>query len=130
VTQAELLKLGSEQLLDMALSGELRGRHVWVAFKGAKVYREAMASGDIAPEAAKAARAGKCAACPLCTDHPKEQVDAIAHYCGEPFEEKGHTCGCLVGITVGGQMHPAGKTEVASEHCWAGVWGATEREEP
>jgi len=117
MTLAELVKLGSGALVDMALSGTIRPRHVWTAFKGAERYRRAMADGDVAVITHAEARVAKCGECPRRTDHPKEG-GSVAHYCGNPFEELDEgPCGCLVGVTVDGAMLPAAKTLVASETC-------------
>lgn len=135
----DLIKLGTEELIHMALSGKLTPSTMWTAIKGADRYRSAMAAGDIAGDNDAKARAEICSNCPSRVRHDIKAIDGTAGYCGSPFVvamvgEK-PTCGCLVTLTVGGEFSPAGKTLVASEECPQKLWAAcpkakTQEEEP
>lgn len=129
----DLAAIGSEQLARMATAGELRGRHLWVAFRGAQRYKAAIGKGDIAGEECQRARAGTCDGCPSAHRHPMgiaagAAAGAVAIFCGPPFEEHegtSPTCGCLVALTVEGETHAAGRGVVASLGCVQGRWKAT-----
>jgi hypothetical protein len=123
LTLQKLAGLGAETLMEKALSGELRGRHLWTAYRGAGEYRAAVAAGDIATEEEQARRVRVCGGCGRRTDEPK--AVGVAHWCGEAFEDRsdaGGTCGCLVALTVDGVMHAAGRAVVGSEGCPLGLW--------
>lgn len=124
----DLAAIGTEQLARMAMDGRLRGRHLWVAFRGAQRYKAAIKKGDIADEGCQRARAGTCDGCPSAHRHPIAAAGAVAIYCGAPFEdheEPGNpapTCGCLVAITVEGETHAAGRAVVGSLGCPQSHW--------
>lgn len=115
----ELVKLAVPDLVNLALTGKLRPRHLWLAIEGATTFRSAVARGDVATWSEQLVRAGKCSRCVWAHQVPKPKIDAVAYYCGEPF--KGRTnpdlCGCLCAMTINGRALPAGKTVVASESC-------------
>lgn len=117
----ELVTMGMHELAAMAQRGELRGRHVWVAIRGARAYHEAVAAGDVADADERGRRA---AACGRCKHHrTRESTTAagavLAGYCGEPFIDGGggRPCGCLVTVTVQGRTTAAGRAIVASKAC-------------
>jgi hypothetical protein len=122
----DILVVGTEELVQRALRGELTAGQLWTALKGAERYRRAMADGDVAAEAEALRRARICAACPSRSSEEKRAVNATAHYCGEAFVARlsppEPTCGCLVGLTVNGETTAAGKVYVLSEQCPQGKW--------
>ena len=122
----DILVVGTEELVQRALRGELTAGQLWTAIRGAERYRKAMAAGDVADEAEALRRALICAACPSRSSEEKQAVKATAHYCGEPFVARlsgsEPTCGCLVGLTVNGETRAAGKPYVRSEQCPQGKW--------
>ena len=129
-TIADLALLGSAELAQMARDGELGPAKLWVAFKGAKKYAEAIARGDFATEGKVLRRLATCRDCPHRTTRevvlPTITVDAW--HCGPAFEEHGKpgelsaTCGCLQGISIRGEQldRPAGAALVESHPCWQG----------
>jgi hypothetical protein len=124
----DLLRLGTDTLIDMALKGSLTPSTLWTALKGAESYRAAMAAGDVASEDEQLSRAAICAACPSRTSRRVDSIKATASYCGEPFNDRREeadkpTCGCLIAITNDGEtISQAGKTMVASEQCPQKKW--------
>jgi hypothetical protein len=112
---AELARLGSEQLAGMATAGQLRGRHLWVALRGAQRYKAAIRKGDVAGEDVQTARVWGCAACPSAVRHEIASIGAVATFCGTPFEEHcepgnpAPTCGCLVALTFEGEAVDEGE---------------------
>lgn len=124
----QLLKLGTETLIDMALKGSLSPSTLWTALKGAEKYRAAMTDGDVASQDEQISRAAICAACPSRTTRRIDSIKATAGYCGEPFNDRTleldtPTCGCLVSILVDGEpLAQAGKLMVASEVCPQNKW--------
>jgi hypothetical protein len=124
----DLLRLGTDTLIDMALKGSLTPSTLWTALKGAESYRAAMAAGDVASEDEQLSRAAICAACPSRTSRRVDSIKATASYCGEPFNDRTAeadkpSCGCLVTISVDGQpLGPAGKTMIKSEACPQKRW--------
>lgn len=126
LTLRQLVGLGMCELRSRAHRGRIRGRHVWVALKGAMRYHHALDMGDVAGEAEQARRVRACAGCEHRTLREVETASekVVAGYCGEPFVEKAGTdpatCGCLVTVTVAGHAvadHAAGRAVVASERC-------------
>lgn len=130
----ELLRLGTQELINRALKGELQAGDLWTAVKGAEKYRRALATGDIAPPNEAASRADICANCPSRKLHRIDAIDSDTGYCGEPFRDQTQsrppTCGCMVTLTVGGKLTAAGKVTVASESCPQGRWLAVSRQTP
>lgn len=128
----ELVRLGGDEIIEMAKNGTIRGRHLWVAIKGAETYRRAVAAGDLRPVERAKTCARVCAGCNLRTVREVEVNGTlvVAGYCGKPFEvvkanpKKGTfaTCGCLVTMTFGGELLPAGKAVVQSERCPNELW--------
>ena len=121
MTSIELCNLGVDELIGKYRSGQLGVRHLWVAMRGADKYRRAVAAGDITDDLTAELRAKVCLACQTTTatgpDHERR------HWCGEPFAEvPGASCGCLVALTVGGEIVPAAKTAVGSERCPQRKW--------
>jgi hypothetical protein len=128
----DLARLAKAEIVARAKAGELRGSHVWTAIKGAATYLSAIASGEeLIDDRRGRARARICQGCQYRTGRPVEIRGelVVAHYCGPAFEDRTTldngrgTCGCLVSITVGGQLHAAGKTTLAREKCPRGEWG-------
>lgn len=102
---------------------------LWVGAKGAAKYAAAVATGDIADEVVAAARfEGWCMSCPSVKHRRARLQDqgVEVYYCGpeleEHFDSVMPTCGCLVGLTVGGQAQPGGKTVVRSQMCPQRRW--------
>lgn len=136
LTPALLASLAKAELVRMAREGELGPARVWVAMKGASKYLAAVAAGDVAGEDRQGRRLATCRGCPWRTVRavtlPTLTVDVW--HCGEPFVEHlgpevfpgSRVCGCLVGISVHGEMvdRAAGKVVVGSESCPQGRWGA------
>lgn len=120
----QLVGVGTPTLIAMARRGELGREQVWAAFKGAGACVQAMAGGDVASDVVADARVGSCDACGACVREVKlPGVEAM--YCGRPLTGDGEgtgTCGCLVGVTIGGRVAPACKSMVRSETCGRGQW--------
>ncbi len=120
-----LVGLGTKELVARALRGSLGAEQLWTAFKGARKCLEALARGDVASDVVAEARVGACDACESCvrTTSPLEGVRGM--YCGKPLDGNGPgtgTCGCLVGLTIGGRVQPACKSLVRSEGCGQRRW--------
>jgi len=124
----QLASLGAPKLVELAVNGKLRGKHLGLAFKGAIEYNRAIASGDVVGEQDEAARVKGCNGCALA--HPEAKriggSTALAWYCGYPFEpdEGTGTCGCLIGTSTSESAvmaaeieHAAGRARVASLRC-------------
>lgn len=150
LTLRDLARFCSEDLLSKIDLKKLRLplKHMWVAAKGAREYREAVAEGDIAAEEDAALRIHGprgCENCPSMTMTGAEVKGApvvaeggqvIKCWCGPELEEHPEaivngraapTCGCLVALKVNGKMIPAGRTVVASKYCWQRRWGEVKR---
>lgn len=119
----DIVALGMDEIVALARAGQLRPQHFGVAARGAVRYHKAIAAGDIASDAEQARRAAICGRCEHRRWRDVEgETKAIASYCGDPFVDrgKGQPCGCLVMVTVAGDVvsdHAAGKAQVASERC-------------
>lgn len=100
----------TEKILKSSLDAFSRSLN---AVKGGAKFAVAIASGDIASTSDMAARLDSCHDCPHYTVKVAPGAIAESAWCGEPFQETQHTCGCLLG----------GKTMVASESCPSGRWG-------
>lgn len=119
-------QFGIDALVDLAKSNRLDRHHLWVAFKGAAKYVEALATGDVADETESQRRAVVCTLCPSRTLRNTGMDGTVAGYCGEMFvcDDAKRTCGCLVTLTVGLTTSPAGKTLLDSEYCPQFKWNA------
>lgn len=123
MTLASFVGLGLERVMSLVKSGQAPPEYAWTAFRGAWKYARMAAFGGEATVEASAARVAVCVACPASDATPTSQSETTAHWCGRS-ETVGPnaTCGCLVYLTVGGVVTPAGKTCVASERCPRGKW--------
>lgn len=126
LTLRQLVGLGMCELRSRVHRRQIRGRHVWVALKGAMRYHYALDMGDVASNADQARRAAACHGCEhrRFRDVETGGEKVVAGYCGEPFVDKSgtdpSTCGCLVTVSVLGETlatHAAGRAVVASERC-------------
>ena len=120
-----LAALGTKELVGMALRGVLGPEQLWTAFWGARKCLEALARGDVASDVVAEARVGGCDACPSCVRTTSPLAGVQGMYCGKPLDGDGPgtgTCGCLVGLTVGGRVQPACKSLVRSETCGQRRW--------
>lgn len=129
MTLLELCRRGIGTAVSLALARRLRPQHLWCAIKGAAKYSAAIMAGDEADEVVADARAVLCDLCPSATYEAKGNIGAHAVYCGAAFiDHTGHddprqrTCGCLVGVTIGGRTYAGGKTSVRSERCPQEKW--------
>lgn len=114
-----LARLGLDRVIALAKAGELEPAFVWAAVKGGYKYLEAVASGDVTPEAQAVERLEVCRGCTALELVYTSKPGVLAAYCGrgEPLAD-GATCGCLIAVTVeGAPLMPAGKPLVASEEC-------------
>jgi hypothetical protein len=89
--------------------GRLGREQMWTAFRGAGVYLTRTRTDGSVFEV--------CRGC----EH-KTGLASGALYCGEPFTPTDRTCGCLIGVTVGGEEIAGGKTVTAGEACPDGRW--------
>ena len=128
----ELASVATAVLADMARAGRLERAALWLAVDGAGRYARAVMAGDVATEGTQRHRAAKCGGCPLAVYRRLGIGDGRtwAVFCGPPpglrtADDGVGTCGCLVGLTVGGApLEAAGKAVVASEACPGGEWEA------
>ena len=122
----QLLAGGIDRVVTLAKADQLEARYLWVAVKGAWKYARAVASGDVAGEDDARARVRSCDACSAADRVKTGKPGVVAVYCGRgELAADGPTCGCLVGISIGGMpLGAAGKTQVASESCPRGRWVA------
>jgi len=109
-------------VVELAGRGELPPDVLWVAFRGAWRYAEAVARGDEADDATQAARIAVCPHCPALDRSATSKAGVVALWCGTRLDESKGTCGCLVGLTINGQTQAAGKTRVESEKCPQEKW--------
>jgi hypothetical protein len=116
------LRLGIGRVVELAGRGELPPDVLWVAFRGAWRYAEAVARGDEADDVQQAVRIARCCHCPALDQSSTSKAGVVALWCGTRLDESNGTCGCLVGLTINGQTQAAGKTRVGSEQCPRGKW--------
>lgn len=123
----QLAKLAAAEQVRMARAGELRWSQVWVAMKGAGKYLKAIASGDIRGQLEAHLFAGVCSNCPWARKYSSAIDGVDLFFCGPRFEERGHTCGCMVGVMQAGneKLMPAGAAWVASHACPMGMGTST-----
>lgn len=122
----DLVGVAKSRLVAMAMAGQLSAEVLWVALKGAGTYFAAVASGDVAEDRVKGARAATCKACGECEWERTGKEGVVAGYCGDLADngkgKEGPTCGCLVAMTVHGELLGAGKSVVGAERCPQGKW--------
>jgi hypothetical protein len=124
----DVISLGIDRVLDLAVKNELPSGHLWVAVKGAWKYATAAARGDEAHQIAQQERLLMCKFCSAIDWADTSDKTVRAGYCGKTQTEGPNpTCGCLVAITINGRLEPAGKLRVASEHCPRDLWNAAPR---
>lgn len=119
-----LVRIGLDRVIALARSGSLPPAYLWAALKGGFRYLEAIANGDVSPEAVAAERLAKCQSCNALEIVDTSKAGIAAGYCGrgEPIAG-GPTCGCLVAISISGEpIKPAGKALVGSEVCPRFLW--------
>jgi hypothetical protein len=119
---SHFLRLGIGRVVELAGRGELPPDVLWVAFRGAWRYAEAVARGDEADEPERTRRIASCAVCRSLDESQTSKAGVVALWCGTRLDESNGTCGCLVGLTINGQTQAAGKTRVGSERCPQGKW--------
>jgi hypothetical protein len=119
---SHFLRLGIGRVVELAGRGELPPDVLWVAFRGAWRYAEAVARGDEADDATQSARIARCCHCPAQDQSATSKAGVVALWCGTRLDKSNGTCGCLVGLTINGQTQAAGKTRVGSEKCPQGKW--------
>ena len=119
---SHFLRLGIGRVVELAGRGELPPDVLWVAFRGAWRYAEAVARGDEADDATQSLRIAHCCNCPALDQSQTSKAGVVALWCGTRMDESSGTCGCLVGLTINGQTQAAGKTRVGSERCPRGKW--------
>jgi hypothetical protein len=126
----QLVRLGTDELVGLALAGRLRPRHVWTALQGAERYRAAVADGDVREPGAAARCAAACAGCPSRVEHTLSVtvngLPVVRGSCGPFLEDRlgqtPPTCGCLCFTLVGDELTPAGLTVVETKGCPQGWW--------
>jgi hypothetical protein len=125
---ARLLEGGLDRIVELAKANQLEHRFLWVALKGAWKYARAVAIGDIASPIEEIHRAAICARCSAHDVVETSKAGVCAGYCGKTETHGANsTCGCLVTMTINGQIEAAGKTKVASECCPRDKWNAAPR---
>ena len=116
-----LVRMAGPDLMSAYLAGEISREDLWTAAEGAGEYREAVASGDLAAADAHLRRSVACAGCPRSSrtggrpDGSGREIEKI--WCGERFRGPAPLCGCLVALSVGGEILPGAKTAIASAVC-------------
>lgn len=137
LSRLEVMALAAPAVLRAFREGRVSRLDLWRACRrGAARYAEAVRRGDVVREGVALARAGQCAACPACTREATALAGVETLWCGRPLqcgeagvcvgEDGGRVCGCLVALSVKGEIVPAGKTWVASESS-PRAWAAAER---
>lgn len=125
---SDVVSLGIDRAIDMVVKQQMPSGFVWTAVKGAWKYVIAVARGDEAHHVAQNERLLSCKSCQSIDWTDTSQINLRAAYCGKgETHGPNPTCGCLVAITVDGRMEPAGKLQVASEHCPQDKWHASQR---
>lgn len=117
-----LAQLGVDALMRMAVEGKLGPRTLWMAFKGAKFARQALKHGDVALPDVVDRRTATCAGCPSLVWQDSKFPGVKTGWCGQPFVSASKTCGCLVTLSVKGEVRPGAKVSVASEMCPQKKW--------
>jgi hypothetical protein len=118
---SDFYRQGASLLRDAWARGEVGPREAWVAARGAAVFVDALARGDIRDGGAAGACAAACARCPSRRAYPTPAGEVGT--CGERFKVGPHTCGCIVTLTTAGrELVPAGRSLVASLGCPQGRW--------
>lgn len=124
MTLTRVIRLGTASIVGMYRDGTLPPEWRWTALRGAARYFRAILSGDVADDEEQHWRARVCLGCHHHSQRPLDGSSGV--YCGPPFDDRldapEPTCGCLVALTTGGAVVPAGKVVVASEACPQGRW--------
>lgn len=124
-----LALLGAREIVRLIEHGRVPVRQVWMGSHAAVRYRKLVSAGFVRSESAQQTCWKHCVDCIHRTETETSiavpgsgTVRAVSHWCGPALEPNAVTCGCLVGLTIGGRgidgAMPAGKT-VADER--AGV---------
>lgn len=133
LSRAELAKLGGAELATLFGEGRLGAVDAWTAVKGAEKYMTALREGRVREAVWADSLAKLCAKCDRRFEREiaLKREAATAIYCGtmghEEWDANGQMikCGCLVGLTIGGQVHAAAKTAVYGREvggCPKGMW--------